>query len=155
MHCNLFVFRKKGEVIDENALLDSFNEATPTGADYVDPINPMKVDGKVLEAYRKSVTELKPAVEYLDRVKEGIRKAVDGFNPDVALDSRGVDNLYLLESFFYEIDDWRGDWFAISYGDGEFSFYRRADLAVKALARDEYYTNNYKDMELVPYDYHC
>ena len=152
MHWTLFVFKKKDETIDEDTLLDAFNEASGMGADYV---RPMKgYEGEDLEACRKSVTELKPAVDYLLGVKEGIMEAVENFNPGIAIDNPNKDDMLNFETFIYRIDNWKGAWFAISYGNGEFAFYRRADLAVKVITRDDYYTNAVKDMELVPYDFH-
>lgn len=153
MHWTLFVFKKKDETIDEDALLEAFNEASNMGADYVDPMKEgYRREG--LEAYRKSVTELKPAVAYLNAVKDGIQKALDSFNPSIAIDTPNADDMYFLQAFFYGLDDWKGEWFAVSVGNGKFSFYRRAELAIKVVTRNKYYTDTVKDMELVPYDFH-
>jgi len=153
MHWTLFVFKKKDETIDEDTLLDAFNEASGMGADYV---RPMKgYEGEGLEACRKSVTELKPAVDYLLGVKEGIMEAVENFNPGIAIDnSNNRDDMLNLRAFIYGIDDWKGAWFAISCGNGRFAFYRRTDLAVNVITYGDFYTTKTKDMELVPYDFH-
>jgi hypothetical protein len=152
MHWTLFVFKKKDETIDEDTLLDAFNGVSGMGADY---IRPMKgYEGEDLEACKKSVTELKPAVDYLLDVKERIMEAVENFNPSIAIDNQIKDDMIVLQAFIYGIDNWKGAWFAISCGNGQFAFYRRAELAVMATTRDDYFTKDVKDMELVPYDFH-
>lgn len=149
MHSDLYVFKMKDEAIDEEALLKEFDKASPMGADSLEL---MTDDEESLKAYRDSVTKMKPAVDYLNDVKEGILDIVDRFNPDTALGRDEYD--YRINHLFDRLDDCKGDWFAISHGNGQFTFLRRFDFATNTVSHDGYYARLVKDMDLVLYDYH-
>lgn len=149
MHSDLYVFKMKDEAIDEEALLEWFDKASSMGADSLEFRTD---DEESLKAYRDSVTKMKPAVEYLNAVKEGILDIVDRYNPDTALGSDEYD--YRINYLFGRLDDCKGDWFAISHGNGQFTFLRRFDFAANTASHDGYYAGLVKDMDLVLYDYH-
>lgn len=149
MHSDLYVFKWKGETIDEEALLKGYDEASRMG---VDSLELRENDQGVLKAYRDSVTELKPAVAYLGKVKDAIMDITERFNPDAALSSDAYD--YRIDTLFDRLDDCKGDWFAISDGNGRFIFLTRFDFAANTASHDGYYASLVKDMDLVLYDYH-
>lgn len=149
MHSDLYVFKKKDETIDEEALMKEFDRVSRMG---VDSLELMADDEKSLKDYRDSVTKLKPAVAYLDRVKGSVKDIASRFNPKAALGSCEYD--YSLAPLFDVLDDCKGDWFAISEGGGHFTFLRRFDFAANTASHDGYYAGLVKDMDLVLYDYH-
>lgn len=152
MHGELYVLKKKDETIDEGALFESFDRATAMGIDYVEPTT---IAGDYLKKLRDSVTSLDSAVAYLNRVKEEISKAVDELNPYAPLSNQDTAGVRSVRWFFDRMDDLKGDWFAVSYGDGSFSFYRRAELAIMVANQNDFYGRRFRDMVLVAYDYHC
>jgi len=149
MHSDLYVFKKKGETIDGEALMKGFDRVSRMG---VDSLELMADDEKSLKDYRDSVTKLKPAVAYLDKVKEAILNIASRFNPEAALKSCEYD--WSLAPLFDVLDDCKGDWFTISEGNGQFTFLRRFDFAANTASHDGYYAGLVKDMDLVLYDYH-
>ena len=153
MHSDLYVFKKKDETIDEEALLKEFDKVSRMGVDSLELMRLRVKDEKELKDYRDSVTELKPAVAYLDEVKKAILGLTSMFfNPDAALGSDEYD--YSLTSLFDLLDDCKGDWLAISEGDGQFAFLRRFDFAADTASHNGEYAGLVKNMDLVLYDYH-
>ena len=139
MHCDLFVFKPKGSVVNTDELSDRL--ITSTNADYLGD----DITDRNEEHYtkvRESLVDTEKAKEYLRLVKEELERIVSEFDPS-APDSYVPD----------ELKDAMGDYVAIIDKNGYIEIDTRFKRAYDLVRGSRMAVC--PDYDLVVYDYHC